>query len=98
AAVLRCARTAWWYDYGSRPGTVGELDRAGRLWAILFFVALALAVGLLVALLVLFGDETFTVGQYLLFFGVFSVHTWLFFWLCTLLMSPRTVQTIPWGR
>jgi hypothetical protein len=98
AAVLGLLLTGGWYYYGSRRTTVGELDRAKRLWATLFFAGLALAVGVLVALLVSLDDETFTVGQYALFFGVFSLHTWLFFWLCTLLMSPRTVQTIPWGR
>ncbi|NNF57202.1 MAG: hypothetical protein HKN04_03085 [Rhodothermaceae bacterium] len=98
AAVLGLLLAFWWYYYGSRPTTVGELDRAGRFWTTLFIVGLALAVGVLVALLILFREESFTVGQYALFFGVFSLHTWLFFWISTLLMSPRTVQTIPWGR
>ena len=98
AAVLGLLLAFWWYYYGSRPTTVGELARAGRIWTTLFFVGLALAVGVLVALLIVFREESFTVGQYALFFGVFSLHTWLFFWITTLLMSPRTVQTIPWGR
>jgi hypothetical protein len=98
AAVVGALLAFYWYYYGSRPATVGELDRAKRVWAVLFFVGLALAVGLLVALLVLFQDETFTTGQYALFFGVFSLLTWVFFWACSLLLSPRTVQTIPWGR
>ena len=98
AAVLGLLLAFWWYYSGSRPTTVGELARAGRIWTTLFFVGLALAVGVLVALLIVFREESFTVGQYALFFGVFSLHTWLFFWITTLLMSPRTVQTIPWGR
>ena len=98
AAVLGLLLAFWWYYYGSRPSTVGELDRAKRVWTLLFFLGLALAVAVLVALLVVFREESFTVSEYALFFGVLSLHTWLLFWIATLLMSPRTVQTIPWGR
>lgn len=98
AAVLGLLLAFYWYYYGSRRSTVGELDRAKRVWTMLLFVGLAIAVGVLVVLLLLFREETFTVGQYAIFFGVFSLLTWLFFWVTSLLMSPRTVQTIPWGR
>ena len=26
-----------------------------------------------------------------------QAHTYLFYWLCTLVLSPRTVKHIPWG-
>ena len=96
AAVLGLLLCVYWYYYGSRPTTVGELGAAKRKWVVLFFVADAIAVGLLVAFLVIFRAETFTLAQYALFFGIFSLHTWVFYWLCTLLMSPRTVKPLPW--
>lgn len=96
AAVLGLLLAAYWFFYGSRPTTVGELGAAKRKWVVLLLVAVALAVALLVTFLVVFRAETFTGGQYAALFGIFSLHTWLFYWGTTLLMSPRTVKPLPW--
>ncbi len=98
AALVGVLLTFAWYYYGARPTTVGEFPRAKRLWTVLLFCSLTLGVGVLVALALVFQDEAFTMAQYALFLGAISALTWLLFWVCTLLMSPRTVQTIPWGR
>lgn len=98
AALAGFALSAYWFWVGSRPTTVGSLERVKRLWRVLLFAALALAVALLVVLLVLFADETFTAGQYVTFFAALSVLTWVLFWGATFFLSPRTVQYLPVGK
>ena len=98
AALGGFGLAAYWFWVGSRPDTVGNLERTKRLWRILLFAALALSVALLVVLLVLFADETFTAGQYATFYGALSVLTWVLFWGATFFLSPRTVQYLPVGK
>jgi hypothetical protein len=77
---------------------VGNLQSVKRLWRVLLLTALALSVALLVVLLVLFSDETFTGLQYVTFYGALSTLTWLLFWGATFFLSPRTVQYLPIGK
>ena len=89
---------AYWFFVGSRPNTVGNLQSVKRLWRVLLFIALALSVALLVVLLVLFSDETFTGLQYVTFYAALSALTWVLFWGTTFFLSPRTVQYLPIGK
>ena len=98
AALGGFALTAYWYFVGSRPNTVGNLQSVKRLWRVLLLTALALSVALLVVLLVLFSDETFTGLQYVTFYAAISALTWLLFWGATFFLSPRTVQYLPIGK
>jgi len=98
AALGGFALTAYWYFVGSRPNTVGNLQSVKRLWRVLLLTALALSVALLVVLLVLFSDETFTGLQYVIFYAAISALTWLLFWASTFFLSPRTVQYLPIGK
>ncbi|GAB5534705.1 MAG: hypothetical protein Rubg2KO_09540 [Rubricoccaceae bacterium] len=98
AALGGFALTAYWYFVGSRKNTVGNLQSVKRLWRVLLLTALALSVALLVVLLVLFSDETFTGLQYVTFYAAISALTWLLFWGATFFLSPRTVQYLPIGK
>lgn len=98
AVALALGLCFYWYFYGSRPETAGRLPQAKRRWAALFLTALAAGLALVFALVLLFRAETFTLGQYALFFAAVSLNTYVLFWLSTLLMSPRTVINVPWGR
>ncbi len=97
AAVLGLLICFYWYYYGGREATAGELPRAKRVWTVSFFGQLMLAVLAVVTLIAIFRNALFTTSQYVIFFAVMSAHTYLFFWLCTLIMSPRTVKYVPWG-
>ena len=97
AAMLGLLICYYWYYYGSRESTAGELSRAKNVWTLSFFGQLAVAVLAVVTLIAVFRNAVFTTAQYAIFFMVMSVHTYVFFWLCTLLMSPRTVKHVPWG-
>lgn len=97
AAVLGLSICFFWYYYGDRESTAGNLTAAKRVWKLSFFGQLALAVVAVVVIIVIFRDAIFTTTDYLIFFAVMSAHTYLFYWLCTLVLSPRTVKHIPWG-
>jgi len=48
-------------------------------------------------LVVTFRSERFTLVEYLLIFGCASLLTWIPYWLCSLVMSPRGVKHAPFG-
>jgi hypothetical protein len=54
-------------------------------------------VAAVVAIIAIFRGAIFTTTQYAIFFAVMSAHTYLFYWLCTLALSPQTVKYVPWG-
>ena len=87
-----------WFHYGSRPSTAGEMPAARRRWDISLMAALGVGVISVILMVLLFGDESFSGGQYALFVLALSVLTWLQYWLSTLLWSPRTVMNVPRGR
>jgi predicted histidine transporter YuiF (NhaC family) len=97
AAVLGLLICFFWYYYGNRERTAGNLEGAKRVWTLSFFGQMALAVAAVVAIIALFRNAVFTTTQYAIFFAVMSAHTYLFYWLCTLFLSPRTVKYVPWG-
>ena len=98
AAVIGLVLTFAWFYYGSRPRTAGELPKARRVWDTLALVAFGVAVVLVIALVVLFGDEQFSLLQYVLFFLAASAVTWVLFWVSSLPWSPKTVMNVPRGR
>ena len=98
AAIGGFSLTAYWFFLGSRPNTVGNLQGVKRQWRVLLLTGLALSVVLLVMLLVMFSDESFTGLQYATFYAVLSALTWILFWGGTFFLSPRTVQYLPIGK
>jgi hypothetical protein len=95
AAVMGLLSVFYWYFYGSKDSTAGELDRAKRIWYSSFVGQIIIAVGIVVILVILFLSEGLTTIDYLIIFALVSLHTYIFFWLCTFFMSPRTVKYIP---
>ncbi len=84
-----------WYIYGARDATALALERARRFWFIIFTSEFIAAVAAVVTMVVLFIDEELEIVNYLLFFLVLGVHTFLFFWICSFYLSPRSVKYIP---
>lgn len=98
AALLGVGNCCFWYLYGGRDSAGADIASARRVWRLSFIAQLALAAVAVIALVLAFSNETFETFEYLLVFGAASVHAWLFFWLCTLFMSPRPVEYVPYGK
>jgi hypothetical protein len=98
ASALGIASCLYWYFYGSRKSTAGRLPEARRFWLISFVLLCTVAAAELVTLVVMFRAEALTVGNFAIVFLMLSLQTFVFFWLCTFLMSPRAVEYVPWGK
>jgi len=88
----------YWFYYGSQEETAMDLNRARRVWVSLIVGMFGFAAGGVGTLVVIFRTETFLLLQYVIFFLVMSLHTYIIFWICTLLFSPRTVEFVPVGK
>jgi hypothetical protein len=97
AAVIGLVITFVWYRYGSNPKTEGKLPAARRFWDMLLLSALGVGVVLVVAMIVMFGNEQFSIVQYIAFVLALSLVTWLLFWISSLLWSPSGVKYVPRG-
>lgn len=97
-AVLSLISCSYWYYYGSQEKVAGELPKAKSKWRMLFFLQLVLAIGLTVILVVMNMSQGIESKWFIIYFVLLSVLTFLFFWVATYLMSPRTVKYIPFGR
>ena len=98
ATVLALANCFLWYFRGSRERTAVDLAGARRLWVGSLLAQVMLAALALVVIAVLLQAESLTLGDYGLIFVAFSLLTYVFFWVATLLMSPRIVEYIPLGK
>lgn len=88
----------YWYSYGGSDKSAGDYGRSKSIWNISFISQIVLA-GLIVAVLVLMLlKEGVSTGYYIIIFGLASLHSYLFFWICSLVMSPPNVQHIPLGK
>jgi len=96
AALAGLLGTVVWLLYGSRPGRALGLDQARRVWITLWFIELCAASGVVVGMVVRMIVETLSPGNLAFLFVMMSLHTWVFFWICSLLFSPRTVERLPW--
>jgi hypothetical protein len=94
AAVLGLLNSFCWYFYGSKDSIGRELNRARKIWNISFIVQIVVAAGLVVALAVMLMAEGVSPKDYLIIFGLASLHTFILFWFCTLLMSPNNVKNL----
>lgn len=95
AAVIGIANSFFWYFYGGKDSTAGELNRAKGIWNISFIGQIFAAVGIVVVLVFMLMGEGVAFKHYIIIFGLASLHTFIFFWLCTFLMSPINVERIP---
>ena len=89
---------AWvWFYYGSRPTTLSDMKGARRFWTSALATQVILAVTMLVGLVVLFRAESLTTTGYALLLIAAAVQAPVFFWIVSIIMSPRGVKYIPWG-
>jgi hypothetical protein len=96
AAIVGVLLTFVWYFLGGKPEAAKDMKKASRLWMTLLLTAFAAAVVTTIGLVVLFGDEQFTLLQYVVFFLAASALTWLLYWVSTVVWSPRAVMnTMP---
>lgn len=95
AAFIGISNSFYWYFYGSKDSTAGELERAKRIWTQSFIGQITSAAGIVFVLGFKFLSEGIVLRDYLIFFGLASLHTYIFFLFCTFLMSPINVERIP---
>jgi|ERR1035437_443560 hypothetical protein len=95
AAGIGIISCLYWYYYGGLDSTAGNLQKAKRIWWILFIIQFLAAAAALFVLVFMNLKEGILTTDWLITFGLLSLHTWFFFWLSTFLMSPRTVKYIP---
>lgn len=96
--VLAVLSIGFWFFYGALDSTAGSLGKAKTVWWSLFIVQIVVSIALLFGLVLWMIDEGITTGQWTITFGLLSLLTWFFFWVCTFLWSPRSVKYIPLGR
>lgn len=92
AGVLSLLITYYWYFYGNKDTTAGELDAAKRMWFYLFTVQVTITAVIFVAKVIIFRNEGIAFKHYLVILGALSLFTWLFFWISTFFMSPNAVK------
>lgn len=98
AAGVGLINCLYWYYYGGLNSTAGKLGKAKKVWWGSFIIQIIASVGILFGLVFMNLNEGIHTTEWLITFGLLSLHTWFFFWLCTFLMSPRPVKNIPLFR
>lgn len=93
--ILNCL---YWYYYGGLDSTAGDLGKAKKVWWSSFVTQILASVGILFGLVYMNLAEGILTSDWIITFALLSLHTWFFFWLCTFMMSPRTVKYIPLFR
>lgn len=98
AALFTIILSSYWYYYGNKENTAGELKKAKQKWATLFIVEIIISVGLTIAVVMMNLAEGIESSWYIIYFAINALLTFIVFWLTTFLMSPRSVKYIPFGR
>lgn len=89
----------YWYIYGDRKDTVGNLERARKVWSLLLVVEVIISFVILLLLVIVFKNMGIAPVHYLIIFGALSLHTSILFFLCTFFLSPRAVKyVVPFKR
>jgi hypothetical protein len=97
-AVLTIILTSYWYHYGNQESTAGELKKAKSKWTMLFIVELVASVALTVTIILLNMTEGIEASWFIIYFAINALLTFILFWLTTFILSPRSVQFIPFGK
>ncbi len=87
-----------WYFYGSQESTAGNLVAAKKRWYVLFIGQIILSVGLVTTLIMMNSLEGIEPKWFGIYYAIIALFTFIFFWLTTYMMSPRTVKFIPLGK
>lgn len=97
AALATIVGSSHWYWHGAKDSAAAEPRAARRFWSVWFFILIIASVGCVAGMIVAFIDESFTPVEYLTMFGCASALTWIPYWLCSMLMSPRGVRPAVYG-
>lgn len=88
-----------WLQHGSNSEAGAELRRSRRLWTILLISLLVLVAILLTVFTVTMLAEALESGTVIMIGAALFVHTVLYFWVCSLLVSPERVKfVVPGAR
>ena len=98
AAIIGVANVFYWFLYGSKDSTVGDMEKAKRLWTVLFMEKIVSAAGLVMTLSLMFMSEGIAVTDYFIMFVILLIQTVLYYYFCTFNFSPLAVKFIPWGK
>lgn len=98
AASLGIISCFYWYYFGELDSTAGNLKRAKNVYLTSFILQIIFSIALLVGLVLMNLAEGILTFDWLIVFGLISIHTWIFFWFCTYTMSPRTVRNVPFFK
>lgn len=98
SSVLGWLACAYWFFAGRRDSVAANMPRARRLWNIWFIVEILVSVSAVGAAAAIFSHEALVVTDYLTIFGIAALATWILFWCCSLVMSPRSVKYCVLGR
>jgi len=88
----------YWYYYGGSDKSAGDSVRSKSIWNISFISQIVIAGVILVVLVLMLLKQGISTGYYGIIFGLASLHSYLFFWICSLVMSPPNVQYSPLGK
>ncbi len=96
AAVAGLLITFVWFFLGSRSEAARDMNRGSRLWTMFVLAAFVVAVVTTIVLVVLFGEEQFSLLEYIVFFAAASALTWVLYWISSLVWTPRAWEnTMP---
>ncbi|WP_153801283.1 hypothetical protein [Foetidibacter luteolus] len=97
-ALLSIISCCYWYYYGNMNKVSNNLGAAKKKWWMLFVLQIILCVVLTVAIVLMNMSQGIEAKWYAIYFALLAVLTFILFWICTFLMSPRTVKFIPLGK
>ncbi len=95
AALIGITNSLYWFYYGSKDSTAGALERAKKIWNISFIIQIVASAGIVLALVLMLMTQGVAPIYYIMLFGLAALHTFIFFWISTLLMSPTNVERLP---
>lgn len=88
----------YWYYYGGKDSTAGDLGRAKRVWQYSLLIQIVASIGILLGLVIVNLAEGILTTDWLITFGLISLNTWVLFYLCTFFLSPNTVINVIPGK
>jgi hypothetical protein len=98
AAIIGLFNCFYWYYYGGKDSTAGDLVKAKRIWLFSFIFQLVASIGAFFGLVILNLSDGILVTDWLILYLLISLNTWVFFWICTFFMSPDNVKNVVLGK
>lgn len=86
----------YWYYYGGMDSTAGDHESAKRIYNISFISQVVVAAVIVMGLVLMFMGEGIESVYFIVIFLQASLQSFVFFWLCSFVMSPVNVEYIPY--